>query len=139
MHLVKVYRERYGWSINELSRRSALSPRLAWEIDNSPEYDFKCSTMRKLANVFNLPPSVLFFPKEELEKRRMLVTILQACMDLTGLEERDVLLALHEMKVSNLTLRFAAAALAPSGHVPTPLQSPVHIFAQAAPAEAVLN
>lgn len=97
MHLIHVYREKLGWGIDELSVHSKLSPRLIWTIDTTPEYDFKKSTMVKLCDAFNLPPSVLFFPEQEFEKRQMLSAIMRLCMDLTGLSEKEFLLMLYEI------------------------------------------
>lgn len=97
MHLIHTYREKLGWGIDELSVLAKLSPRLIWTIDTTPEYDFKKSTMVKLSNAFNLPPSVLFFPEEEYEKRKMLSSIMQLCMQLTGISEQEFLKMLYEI------------------------------------------
>lgn len=70
-----------------------------WEMDNNPGYDFKLSTMVKIADTFNLPPSVLFFPQKESEKRQMLVAIMRLCMDITGMEEQEFLRLLYETKM----------------------------------------
>jgi len=97
MHLIHTYRKRLGWGIDELAIASRLSSRLIWSIDVTPEYDFKKSTMTKLSDAFNLPPSVLFFPEQEFQKRQMLSSIMRLCMELTGISEKDFLKMLYEM------------------------------------------
>jgi transcriptional regulator with XRE-family HTH domain len=99
MHLIRLYREKLGWSVRTLSINSKMSPRLLWEIDNTPEYDFKKSTMKRLCDTFNLPPSILFFEDKESEKRMMLSAILRLCIDLTGLTEQEFLRILAQTTV----------------------------------------
>lgn len=129
MHLIHVYREKLGWGIDELSVHSKLSPRLIWTIDTTPEYDFKKSTMVKLCDAFNLPPSVLFFPEQEFEKRRMLSAIMSLCMKLTGISEQEFLLMLYEItagkdgRLTNPNLPDHETAPPPDGFGSSPLPS----------------
>lgn len=101
MHLLKLYREKVGWSVRTLSLRADLSPRLMWEMDNNPNYDFKLSTMKKICGTFNLPPSVLFFADIESEKRHMLVAIMRLCMEVTGMNESEFLQLLYLTKTKD--------------------------------------
>lgn len=80
MHLVRQFRVKYGWTPNELATRANLSHKVISNIESNPNHDCQRSTMISICHAFNLPPSVLFFPEEESEKRKMLSAIVSICM-----------------------------------------------------------
>lgn len=105
MHLVHTFRKRYGWSINKLAQLAHLQPRMVWEIDKNPNYDFRRSTMIKIARAFGLSPGMLFFPEEELKSRLILSSVLRTCMENGELTEVEVFVRIHgSPRINNLEL-----------------------------------
>ena len=72
MHLVKVYRLERGLSLKDLGERSGLTTKIIYLIENKPDYNAKKKTMQAIAKALDLPVSILFFPEEEIEKRKMM-------------------------------------------------------------------
>lgn len=70
--------------------------------------------MLRLSQTFNIPPSILFFPELELEKRRIFNTVMQICVEVAGITEQEFLTLLSEAyqeKGEPKTLTFEASEL----------------------------
>ena len=80
MHLVREFRLKYGWDQMELARRAKVSMKLITNIQLNSNHDCQRKTMIKISDAFNLPPSVVFFPMEEVEKRKMLSALVAVCI-----------------------------------------------------------
>lgn len=81
MHRVQEFRLKYGWEQNELAHRAGLSAKVIYNIESDVNHDCQRHTMIKISEAFNLPPSVIFFPIEEADKRKMLSAIISVCMN----------------------------------------------------------
>lgn len=89
-----------GWTISQMSRKTGISSRHLWQMEQTPEYDARRSSIIRICKTLNVPPSVLFFPEEELEKRRMFNNLMRICAQIGGITEQEVLLLLAEMQPS---------------------------------------
>jgi DNA-binding XRE family transcriptional regulator len=94
-HLVKVYREKAKISKVRLAKMSELTPRIIHMIESDPNYNPSRRTMLRISNSLGLPPSVIFFPEEEVEKRQMLSNIMLFCMQNIGLSEEKFMALLR--------------------------------------------
>jgi transcriptional regulator with XRE-family HTH domain len=80
MHLVREFRLKYGWDQMELARRAKVSMKLITNIELNQDHDCQRRTMIKISDAFNIPPSVLFFPMEETQKRKMMAALVAVCV-----------------------------------------------------------
>jgi DNA-binding XRE family transcriptional regulator len=96
-HLVKVFRLRSGMSKMRLAKLAHLTPRIIHMIEQDHDYNPSRRTMIQLSNALGIPPSVLFFPQEEIDKRQMLSNMVIFCMDALGLGEEAVLQKLQSL------------------------------------------
>ena len=69
-------------------------------IEKNPDYNPSRRTMIELSNALGVPPSVLFFPEEEIEKRQMLSNLVLFCMDSLHTDEQTILKTLQDMTLS---------------------------------------
>jgi len=95
MHLVREFRLKYGWDQMELARRAEVSMKLITNIELNSNHDCQRKTMIKISDAFNLPPSVVFFPVEEVEKRKMLSALVAVCIQ--HVPEHQVYTVLQEL------------------------------------------
>lgn len=72
MHLVRVYRLKRGLTMKQLADMASITTRVVYKIEKDPTYNAKRDTMRSIASALNLPTSLLFFPEEEIDKRKLL-------------------------------------------------------------------
>lgn len=96
MHRVQEFRLKYGWEQAELAHKAGLSAKVICNIENNKDHDCQRNTMIRISKAFALPPSVIFFPEEEVEARKMLSSIMSICM--RYVDESQVLEALQEIK-----------------------------------------
>jgi len=99
-HLVKVYRLRSSMTTISLAKRAKLTPRIIHMIEKDPDYNPTRRTMIQLSDALGVPPSVLFFPEEELDKRQMISTLVLFCMENLNIDEADVLRTLQNMSLN---------------------------------------
>ena len=76
MHLVRVYRQKQGMTISNLARESNLNRTIIIQIESNPDYNAKRTTMLQISKALGLPPSMLFFPQEQHQERKMLSNML---------------------------------------------------------------
>lgn len=96
-HLVRYYRTKMGLSKLELARLTKLTPRVIHSIESNPNHNPSRDTMVRISDVLGVPPSVIFFPKEEMEKRQMLSNMIMFVMDRMNLSEADIMHRLADM------------------------------------------
>lgn len=99
-HLVKVYRLKSGMSKVRLAKLSHLTPRIIHMIEQDPDYNPSRRTMIQLSNALGVPPSVLFFPEEEMEKRQMLSNLVLFCLESLQTDEQTILKKMQDMALS---------------------------------------
>lgn len=99
-HLVRVYRMKSGMSKMRLAKLSGLMPRTIHLIESDPSYNPSRKTMIQLSDALGVPPSVLFFPQEEIDKRLMLSNMVTFCMEALNVNEETVLKKLQDMALS---------------------------------------
>lgn len=124
-HLVKVYRLKSGMSKVRLAKLSHLTPRIIHMIEQDPDYNPSRRTMIQLSNALGVPPSVLFFPQEEMSKRQMLSNLVLFCIESLNTDEQTILQKLQDMALSiHPALPPLAAGTQPSASsVEMPLES----------------
>lgn len=76
MHLVRVYRQKQGMTISQLARDANVNRTIIIQIESNPEYNAKRTTMLQVSNALGLPPSMLFFPQQQHNERKMLSNML---------------------------------------------------------------
>ena len=76
MHLVRVFRQKQGMTISQLAKDSNVNRTIIIQIESNPEYNAKRTTMLQVSNALGLPPSMLFFPQQQHNERRMLSNML---------------------------------------------------------------
>ena len=69
-------------------------------IERDPNYNPSRKTMLSISEALGLPPSVIFFPQEEVDKRMMLSNLVIFCMDSLDKTECEILQTLQEMWLS---------------------------------------
>jgi transcriptional regulator with XRE-family HTH domain len=89
MHLIREFREDFGWDMMELSRRSGVSHRLICKLNTNPDQNLKMDTMVRFSDAFNVPPSILFFPDRETQKRKVMTAMVEACCDICGITKDE--------------------------------------------------
>jgi transcriptional regulator with XRE-family HTH domain len=99
MHLVREFRLKYGWDQMELARRAKVSMKLITNIELNQDHDCQRRTMIKISDAFNIPPSVLFFPLEETQKRKMMSALVAVCV--RHMPENQVYAVLQELNHTN--------------------------------------
>lgn len=75
----------------ELARVTKLTPRVIHNIESNPHHNPSRDTMIRISDALGIPPSVIFFPKEEMEKRQMLSNMVLFCMESMNLSEAAVM------------------------------------------------
>ena len=98
--MVKVYRLRSGMSKVRLAKLSHLTPRIIHMIEQDPNYNPSRRTMIQLSTALGVPPSVLFFPQEEMDKRQMLSNLVLFCIEALNTDEKSILQKLQDMSLS---------------------------------------
>jgi transcriptional regulator with XRE-family HTH domain len=101
-----------GMSKVKLARLAKLTPRIIHMIEEDPFYNPSRDTMIRISNALGIPPSVLFFSQEEMEKRQMLSNMVVFCMEAMACSEQEILKKLQEMSISipdQLPSRFRAS------------------------------
>jgi len=105
MHRVTEFRNKYGWSKMELATKADLSDKLIYDIENNKNYNCNRKTMIKISSAFNLPPSIIFFSEEEIEKRKMLSAVIaivtQIMMEKDFWQTMDQINSLRETSPQN--------------------------------------
>ena len=96
MHRVQEFRLKYGWEQAELADKAGLSTKVISNIENNQDYDCQRNTMICISRAFALPPSVIFFPEEEKESRKMLSAIISVCIK--NVDESQVYETLQHLK-----------------------------------------
>lgn len=76
MHLVRVYRKQQGMTISQLASSANVNRTIIIQIESNPEYNAKRTTMLQVSNALGLPPSMLFFPQQQHNERKMLSNML---------------------------------------------------------------
>lgn len=124
-HLVKVYRLKSGMSKVRLAKLSHLTPRIIHMIEQDCDYNPSRRTMIQLSNALGVPPSVLFFPEEEMEKRQMLSNLVLFCIESLNTDEQTILQKLQDMALSIRPALppLAAGSLHPASASRTPVAS----------------
>lgn len=84
--------------MEDLAKRAGITARLIWNVEHIPDYDFRYSTMQKIAHAFNISPALIFFPQEELHSRQVLQATLIGCLKAGRLPtEKDVHDIIHSL------------------------------------------
>lgn len=99
-HLVTTYREKCGLNKVQLARLAGVTQRIIGLMEADPDYNPSRKTMLKISDALGIPPSVLFFPQEEVAKRQMLSTAVMACIETSGMSEQEVYRRLHDLSVN---------------------------------------
>lgn len=71
MHLLRVYRLQQGLKIGKLADLAGVTPRIITDLERRQDYNIHYKTMKKLSRALGLPTSMIFFPEEEMETRKL--------------------------------------------------------------------
>lgn len=96
-NLVRYYRKELGIRKIELARMTRLTPRVIHNIESNPEHNPSRDTMIRISNSLGIPPSIIFFPQEEMEKRQIFANMILFCMDMLKISKQDVIKRLSDM------------------------------------------
>lgn len=96
-HLVRYYRTKAGLSKLELARITRLTPRVIHNIESNPDHNPSRDTMVRISDALGVPPSIIFFPKEEMEKRQTFSNMIMFCMDMLNVSEKEIMRRLADL------------------------------------------
>lgn len=90
-HLVRYYRTKAGLSKLELAQITKLTPKVIHNIESKPDHNPSRDTMVRISDALGVPPSIIFFPKEEMEKRQTFSNMIMFCMDMLNVSEEEIM------------------------------------------------
>lgn len=82
----------------ELGKRAKVTPKLITIIEEGDDPNPLRRTMINLSDALGVPPSVLFFPEQEIRKRQMITNMVTLCMEALNATEEEVYRRLANMQ-----------------------------------------
>lgn len=96
--LLEIYRKKAGMTKTELGKRAKVTPKLITIIEEGDDPNPLRRTMINLSDALGVPPSVLFFPEQEIRKRQMITNMVTLCMEALNATEEEVYRRLANMQ-----------------------------------------